>query len=349
MLAKTATRACNKMNLLRKGKMMSEQEVERVLFEDLSAELEDPALQRSLDQARRWDEKLRVGGEDGETLRAAIRVSLGRSWSQWMDKPVTVTGYAHRVLDGGTDIRPDPVLMTPDDDVVSKGFSIVYTDVDGENIHGNPYGAQYRVVHDMRRCFDGKRYEQLVAFIDNHDVQSDVMSVEYAKRWLGRTQIDYLSQLQASTEKARRPETKLVRVGTSCEPGLFLDVFNRKNRAAVEAYVNDLVEVDTEVPYIFTTLNGASVFEEKSGGKTHTTITAPVRAMARLSKVYLQEIEPSATNNGAGDWWLSVRAKVYGEKVADASRTVILPLRSLKNVRSLREFGYGALQHLDEL
>lgn len=328
---------------------MYDKETEIKLFDDLSAELEDPALQRSLEAAKYWDEKLRSDNKDDEVMRATIQSSLAKSWNQWEGKPVTITGFAHRVLGEDNDIRPDPVLMTSDDAVISKGFAVIHTDVDGENIHGNPYGHQYRVVHELQRQIDNKRYERLIAFIDSHDVQSEVMSVEYSERWLGRTQGDFLNQVQDTTEKARRPETKLVRIGSSCEPGLFLDVFNKKNRAAVEAYINNVVEIDTKVPYLFTTQGGKSVFEDTPKGDPYETITTPLKAIGKFSRIYFQQIKPNPSNNGAGDWWLSVKATVHGEQVSDAERTMILPLRALKNVRSLRELGYGALQHLDKL
>lgn len=328
---------------------MHDRETEIKLFDDLSAELEDPALQRSLGAAKYWDERLRRDDTDDEVMRTTIQASLADSWSQWMGKPVTITGYAHRVLGHDNDIRPDPVLITADDTVISKGFTIVRTDVDGENIHGNPYGHQYRVVHELQRQLDSKSHERLIAFIDNHDVQSDVMSVEYAERWLDRTQSDFLNHVQRAIERARRPEAKLVRIGSSCEPGLFLDVFNKKNRAAVEAYINDAIEVDTKVPYLFTTRSGRSVFEDTSKGKSYEAVTTPIKAIGRFSGIYFQQIKPHDSNNGAGDWWLSVKATVQGEQVSDAEREMILPLRALKNVRSLRELGYGALQRLDKL
>lgn len=328
---------------------MTDRETERTLFDNLSAELEDPVLQQSLEEARYWDQKLRHSDDNDNTLRETIESSLARRWGQWKGQPVTITGYAHRVLGRGDDIRPDPVLITPDDAVLSRGFTIVYTDVDGENIHGNPYGFQYRVVHELQRNLDTEGYEKLYAFIDNHDVQSDIMSVEYAQRWLGRTQMDFLDQIKASIEKARRPETKLVRIGSSCEPGLFLDVFNKKNRAAVEAYINHVVELDTKVPYIFTTQKGRSVFEDKGDRESYYKTTEPLRAIGKFSRIFFQRIKPSPANNEAGDWWLSVRATVHGEDAADAERSMILPLRAFKNIRSLRELGFGALQSFDKL
>lgn len=328
---------------------MYDREAEIKLFDELSAELEDPALQRALGAARYWDERLRRDNTDDEVMRTTVQSSLAESWSQWKGKPVTVTGYAHRVLGQDDDIRPDPVLITADDTVISKGFTIKHTDVDGENIHGNPYGHQHRVVHELQRQIDDERHERLIAFIDNHDVQSDIMSVEYAERWLSLTQGDFLSRAHGAMEGARRPEAKLVRIGSSCEPGLFLDVFNKKNRAAVEAYINDAIEVDTKVPYLFSTRGGKSVFEEASKGESYETITTPLKAIGRFSGIYFQQIKPHGSNNGAGDWWLSVKVTVEGERVSDAERKMILPLRALKNVRSLRELGYGALQRLDKL
>ncbi len=171
---------------------MSDRETEKALFDNLRAELEDPVLQQALEEVRYWDEKLRHSEIYDPTLVKTIESSLAKRWSPWQGQVATVTGYAHRVLDGGEDIRPDPVLVTPDEEVISKGFIVIHTDVDGENIHGNPYGSQYRVVHEMRRKLDNGGYEKLYAFINNHDIQFDSMSVEYAKRWLDHTQVDFL-------------------------------------------------------------------------------------------------------------------------------------------------------------
>ncbi len=107
--------------------------------------------------------------------------------------------------------------------------------------------------------------------------------------------------IQAAIEEAGRPETKLLRIGSSCEPGLFLDVFNKKNRAAVEAYINYVVGLDTEVPYIFTTLEGKITFEDK-GGVEYQATEKPLRAIGKFSKIYFQKIKPSSSNHGAGDW-----------------------------------------------
>lgn len=327
---------------------MNEQEMDKITFEGIIAELEDPRLRKTLADARRLDEEFRFGTGDSKLIKNNALESLNNNWTPWMEKPITAIGSAHRVLGENNDIRPDPVTLNPEDTIISEGFSIVRTDVDSRYFSGNPYGEQNRIVHGMQLMRKNNRYEQLIAFIDSHDVQSEVMSTEYAEQWLWRTQLDFLQHVNDSVKDVHRPESKLVRIGTACEPGLFLDIYNKKNRIAVEAYLNELVQLDTKVPYMLTTKENKSVFEDDSD-TTFKTINKPIRVVGKVSEIFFQQMKKSEINNNAGDWWLSVRATVYGDEVSSPDRTMVIPLRSIKNMRSLREIGYESLQRFDYL
>lgn len=303
------------------------------ILERLEQVIVGPDLYDAISSAREYNERFRSGYVASNEEIVYIVNGLDETVSSYMNMPALATGII-RWPDGEGSLRENYI---EDVAVVFKGFNAYKEDEDAPPKITMIVNALARqaLPEDMLNEDNADFFVNVIAdFGTSFDFGG--MTPNHARDWLDYfypnivKDIDY----RVFDENAKDETDQIMSMKG-------FDLYNHPSEdydalfQAASAYIEGVIRVDPEVPYIIWFNDGICyVYEEDEFVKVNTEIGAP-RLISSPSINYVR-----VNNDESGEHVLCLGGKVVSEDVEESAEQVWVPITSIKALSSLRRLYY---------